>query len=96
MQRPLKDGDVPQLARQTHLGFGTAAALGQQDDRQVRPGRLVVKPVLEQREAVIAERFLGEDRGACAHLFQRAQDRRNIAFDASVHAGAHQNVMNDL
>lgn len=84
MERPFEKRHVSERfrkPRRRRIALGPAAPLGQQDDREVGPGRLLAQEVCEGSEIGITDRFVGDDREAGSPdnlLAQRPQIAANI------------------
>ncbi|MNL35650.1 hypothetical protein D3C87_1576930 [compost metagenome] len=84
MKRPFKKGDIAQLRTESRRGvlFRTAM-IGQQHNRQVRPGRLLLDQA-EQRFKITAQQRLRRDQQQACASRQLAAKAPQIACDDAV------------
>ena len=81
MKRPLQERDVAERLpepRRIRIALGTAALMRQQDDRKIRPWRLIVEPVHQSTQIRGLDRFVG-DHGETRAALDLAQQRGEIA-----------------
>src|SRR3954452_18559290 len=100
MKWPLQERDVAERLEKTPragIALETAAALGQQDERKIRPFLLVLQKAGEAVKIGAAQRLLGDDResGTGAQLAHKRGDiggDRRLDVRLSQHRGGNRRI----
>jgi len=97
VERTLEEGDVAehfQIAACRRVALQPAAALSQQNEREIRPFGLPVEPVRQGSSVGPRERFLCDDSAACSSV-ERLDQLGDVGDHVAAHAGLGQHVARD-